>query len=140
MTDEPDPSLQFTLRMPAHPRLIATLRHVVRALEGWVDEETLERTELVASEIVTNAIRHGGSSSDHLVEVDIEATRVTVTMRVRDCGPAFTWRSDRTPQQGDVGGFGLHIANDVADTFTFKHIGTGNEVAFSVSAPPNDSA
>jgi len=139
MSDQhPGSTLHFSLHIQSDPRAIATARRLVRSLEGWADDETLARAELIASEIVTNAIRHGSEPGSGAVEVEIDATPVTLFVRVRDCGPPFAL-TDHVPRPGDVGGFGLHIARGLADSLTVQRQGEGNEVRFTVSAAPSET-
>ncbi|HYZ28128.1 MAG TPA: ATP-binding protein [Thermoleophilaceae bacterium] len=47
-------------RLASHPESIGQARrHARYVLEPYADEDMLERVELVVSELVTNAVRHG---------------------------------------------------------------------------------
>ncbi|GAC1423319.1 MAG: hypothetical protein NVSMB57_16080 [Actinomycetota bacterium] len=125
----------FRLRLPAHPLSVSAARRVLGALEGWINEETLSRAELVTSEIVTNAIRHGSRFPTDEVEVVFEAQMTSLAIRVRDSGSPFPLEV-RTPQPGDIGGFGLQITHRLAKSVTVSRLADsgGNEVVVTLNA------
>lgn len=66
---------------------------------------------LLVSEVVTNAVRHGGASDDHHVIVEIEAAAKVIRVRVLDGG-----RRVPVPREpGADGGFGLHLVEALAE-------------------------
>lgn len=122
--------LRYNLQMPAHPSAVRVARGVVRHLNGALSPDQLDRAETIVSELVTNAIRYG---SPRATDVDLELTVRGSVMHgcVRDHGPAFTLPPVE-PRQDRPGGFGLHIAGQLAADFEVARSGDGNIVSFRV--------
>lgn len=123
-------ALHFTLRLPAHPVSVATARGVVRSLHPVLRDDHLQRAELIISELVTNAIRHG-SRRGAAVDLEMTASRSGLEGCVSDTGPAFS-APTTTPAHDQVGGFGLHIVDRLATTWEVRHSSAGNAVSFVV--------
>ncbi|MFF1921977.1 SpoIIE family protein phosphatase [Streptomyces sp. NPDC058221] len=94
----------------AHDRTTPSIaRTLVRdRLEGWnLDEETIEATELIVSELITNAVRYGNPPLHLRLLLDR-----TLTCEVHDTSPvAPHLRHARTV---DEGGRGLFIVSQLA--------------------------
>lgn len=109
------------LVMPAEAR-----RRVRAALHGSsvrTDEECLENAVLVTSELVTNAIRHGGGLTGFSVTVLDNACEVTVTDRSTRLPSARTPRHDTTP-----GGFGWPIVRRLTNAVAVTVTSTGKTI------------
>lgn len=72
----------------------------------WLPEESHKQLMLLASELVTNAVRHGGAGEDERIGVAVWATDGGVGVEVTDTGPGFT-PAGRTDPLEDPGGWGL---------------------------------
>src|SRR5437868_4733794 len=89
------------LQLSVHPTSAFLARmHVRRTLLGWRREDSTDTAELLASELVTNALRAGGdlaqSHEQALLSPDI------VTLSLYRAGPDIAievWDSNRTPPQ-----------------------------------------
>ncbi|WP_337192106.1 SpoIIE family protein phosphatase [Streptomyces sp. HUCO-GS316] len=90
--------------LDCEPAAVALARRRARAqLEAWgVDEETASNTELIVSELVTNAVRYGSPP----LELRLIHDR-TLTCEVRDAGAAAPHL--RHAATADEGGRGLFI-------------------------------
>lgn len=128
--------LALSLRLPAHPVAVGIARGVVRSLRPVIGEDEHERAELAMSEIVTNAIRHGSTTTDDVVEIDIVAAARRVTAVVRDHGPRFE-PPEGPAGTGQVGGFGLHIVRALGQLQVRREDGR-NAVTFTVANPAPD--
>jgi anti-sigma regulatory factor (Ser/Thr protein kinase) len=94
----------FTLA-PA-PHAVAEARERVMALaEPWVDPARLPDLRLVISEVITNAVRHGGEG-DLLIAVTPKQAFLCV--QVTDTGDGFAPRP-RAYAPDEDGGFGLFL-------------------------------
>jgi anti-sigma regulatory factor (Ser/Thr protein kinase) len=94
----------FTLR-PA-PEAVAQARERVVALaEPWVDGHRISDLRLVISEVITNAVRHGGQG-DMVVAVTPKTGFLCV--QVTDTGDGFAPRP-RAYAPDEDGGFGLFL-------------------------------
>jgi anti-sigma regulatory factor (Ser/Thr protein kinase) len=110
LTGTTSPSLALTL--PAEP---TSVRQVRRALaDGGLDPDLDHTVTLLASELVTNSIRHAG---DH-GEVTFEATLGPAFARVEigDGGPGF----DPDVRHG-AAGFGLRLLDKLASRWGVEH-------------------
>ncbi|MEY9941808.1 SpoIIE family protein phosphatase [Streptacidiphilus sp. MAP5-3] len=101
----------------------ATARHHVRAqLAVWnVDEETAFNTELIVSELVTNAVRHGNPP----MELRLIHDR-TLTCEVRDASPAAPHL--RHAGTVDEGGRGLFIVAQLAQVWGTRYAADGKTI------------
>lgn len=123
--------VRFRIDLPATPASVGAARGLVKLLRHWLDDDQIGRCELVVSEIVTNAIRHGTPTTDGVVSLEMDVTSGTVAACVRDHGPPFaTELSPRLPT--DVGGFGLRIAQQLTTGFRVDRSPVGNEVRFTI--------
>ncbi|WP_328890319.1 ATP-binding SpoIIE family protein phosphatase [Streptomyces sp. NBC_00316] len=112
-----------TWQLRADPTATATARHHVHAqLATWnVDEETAFNTELIVSELVTNAVRHGSPPT----ELRLIYGR-TLTCEVRDTSPAAPHlRHARTV---DEGGRGLFIVAQIAQVWGTRYNADGKTI------------
>jgi anti-sigma regulatory factor (Ser/Thr protein kinase) len=95
----------------------ATTREV---LDGWlsaaVGEDTANAVRLAASELATNAVRHGRLPPDTemrlLVDVDDRTVRVALEQPTSATGAAVVAPEDRR-----LGGFGLAIIDSMTDAW-----------------------
>jgi anti-sigma regulatory factor (Ser/Thr protein kinase) len=94
----------FTVR--AEPRAVPHARErVVELAEPFVDDQRIADLRLVISEVVTNAVRHGGEG-DVLVAVTPKDDYLCV--QVTDTGDGFAPRP-RALEPDEDGGFGLFL-------------------------------
>ena len=91
----------------------AARRQVRRTLAAWGLSRLAEPCELAATELVTNAIRHG----EPPVTLDLECGSRDVRLSVHDAGSATpVWSDDEGPAgQTDEVGRGLAIVAAVSD-------------------------
>jgi anti-sigma regulatory factor (Ser/Thr protein kinase) len=84
-------------------------RHVRAALSAHTDTDTLERTELVVSELVTNSVRYGPGQ------------RITLRLSTRNDGGVVGAVEDqgqgvvaiRKQEVGAIGGLGLRVVDSL---------------------------
>jgi anti-sigma regulatory factor (Ser/Thr protein kinase) len=94
----------FTVR--PEPHSVAGARERVIALaEPFVDGPRVADLRLVISEVITNAVRHGGSGD---VIVGVMAKQDYLCVQVTDTGAGFAPRP-RAFEPDDDGGFGLFL-------------------------------
>jgi anti-sigma regulatory factor (Ser/Thr protein kinase) len=93
------------------PRAVAAARRLVRRMEcGRHCAATIRSAELIASELVTNAIRHGASP----VILEITCDGDTVQVQVSDTSPDLP--TPRHAGDDDEGGRGLRIVHALSDS------------------------
>jgi serine/threonine-protein kinase RsbW len=101
------------LRLPPDLSAPALARHTVRDLLGSLPDPMLARLSLIASELVTNALRHC-SATDPAATMTLVLAPDRVTLTVADAGDGFD-PEHRPPSDDPSGGWGLHVLDVVAD-------------------------
>ena len=97
----------------ATPDAVPAARHALNELTE-VDGQTRSVVELLVSELVTNAVRHG--ASDPHESILLHARRTDGAIRVEVCDEGHGWDSE--PEQGDLlepGGHGLLLVETLAE-------------------------
>lgn len=92
------------------PNAIGVARAVVREAARGLRHEVLEDAVLLTSELVTNAIRHGGSH----IELTADAEPGILVVAVYDDGTAFRVGDLGRPRPEAVSGRGLGMVHRVA--------------------------
>jgi anti-sigma regulatory factor (Ser/Thr protein kinase) len=106
-------TLDWRISVPGVPAIVAIARRLVRAAL-W-DSRRLDDLELVASELVTNAIRHTPSGrTGSLLTLRIRGTAGWARIEVSDLGSG-SWADPSSAAEGDECGRGLVIVNALAD-------------------------
>ena len=111
--------MQISVKIPVQPEAVAMARDTVSRVvaDRRADPRRVEDLRLLTSEVVTNALRHSGMTpgGSLTVAVDIESDRVRVG--VTDDGPGFDPDALRGPSPDDVGGWGLLLVEQLADSW-----------------------
>jgi PAS domain S-box-containing protein len=76
-----------------------------------VPPERLYDAKLLVSEVVTNAVRHGGARQGEHVDLRIALTTDQVRLEVRDPGPGFHDIMPALPETDRGGGYGLYLVD-----------------------------
>jgi anti-sigma regulatory factor (Ser/Thr protein kinase) len=125
------------LELPATTAAASVARLFVRCLcEEWGVGPVSEVAELLASELVTNAVLHAQSA------IELEASRSTTTLRVdvRDVGDSRVALEPRAAPSEAEGGRGLSIVASLADSWGVEESGLGKSVWFTLATPPGIDA
>ncbi len=120
----PRPPLEYTVYVPNDPRAVRICRRALRDILTTHDLHTfIEPAELLASELLGNAIRH---------------TEGPAALKIRQSGHSFrlgAWDTDPTPPTTaptplcDEHGRGLHLVNAYAEDWGWFQVngsGSGN--------------
>lgn len=81
----------LSLELPSRPAAAGAARKALTALNGslhLVSPERLLDAQLLISEVVTNAVRHGGHG-EAPIRVTVQASEETMRVEVCDQGPGF---------------------------------------------------
>jgi two-component sensor histidine kinase len=105
---------------------IARARAVIRDLDVDLGPDVVDDAELLVSEVVTNAIRHGGPT----IRLDLAADGAGLTVRVYD--GARTMPVPRHPDVDVPSGRGLQIVERVASAWGIVLEPTGKTVWFRI--------
>jgi anti-sigma regulatory factor (Ser/Thr protein kinase) len=93
-------------------RAPAAAREAVGSLEGRVDAELIPDAKLLASELVTNSVKYGGSGPVTLAATSEGPAHLRV--EVIDQGVGFEPVARDKPKT-DVGGWGLHLVESLSE-------------------------
>ena len=85
---------------------------------------------LLVSELVTNAVRHGGAGPDRTVCVKLDASKDRVRGEVSDEGPGFDHRATRRTDPIEDG-FGFTLVDQISDRWGVE-IGAETRVWFEI--------
>lgn len=119
---------QFSLRLPGGHIAPAEARRYLRRFHDDLDPELAQIVSLLVSELVSNAVTHGG---DGLVYVDADVTPSSVRVEVEDGGSGFTPPAGGpVPSRGS--GYGLYLLDEMADRWGVEPTGRGSRVWFEL--------
>jgi anti-sigma regulatory factor (Ser/Thr protein kinase) len=95
----------------------AEARRELECLRSRVDDDLVERCKLVATELLTNSVRHAGLDGGQEIELEVRVLPGVVRIEVTDPGRGFDDAAVEVPTPGHpaAGGWGLWIVNEVAD-------------------------
>jgi anti-sigma regulatory factor (Ser/Thr protein kinase) len=99
--------------LPGGPQTAAEARERVAADErvaGPIGNVLL----LLLTELVTNAVRHGGANEGKPVEVGLALSTEGAMVAVTDPGRGFDWRGRAEGRPRDGGGYGLVLVDRMA--------------------------
>lgn len=129
-------SVICTMRVPADPSSVGIVRHeIVQDLTNRdLEEEIVGEAEMVASELLTNAVRHARPLSDGTIRVRWKIRAEVVEVEVTDGGgatvpkpaPRTVWLSS---------GRGLRIVRSLAHEWGVTEDRTGNVVWATLGGP-----
>jgi anti-sigma regulatory factor (Ser/Thr protein kinase) len=127
----------FTVRPEPHSVPQARER-VVELAEPFVDETRIADLRLVISEVITNAVRHGGNGD---VLVGVMPKHDYLCVQVTDTGDGFAPRP-RAFEPDDDGGFGLFLVERLTRRWglTRENHNTRVWFEFAFAAEPSAAA
>ncbi|MFF0001432.1 SpoIIE family protein phosphatase [Streptomyces avermitilis] len=112
-----------TFNLPSHPAIVAQARqHTTNQLTTWHLTDTTFTTELIVSELVTNAIRYGHPP----IQLRLIHHNHTLTTEVSDT--SNTTPHMRRARTYDEGGRGLLLIGQLAQRWGTRHTPTGKTV------------
>jgi anti-sigma regulatory factor (Ser/Thr protein kinase) len=135
-----DDEALLRLDLPDRAAAPAAARKALAALNGslhLVSETRLRDAQLLVTELVANAVRHGGAEDAPVriqVRADVEAMRVEVS----DDGGGFDPHAVDPPSLDRGGGLGLSIVAALAHRWGVEHEG-GTTVWFEIDRPRRDA-
>jgi anti-sigma regulatory factor (Ser/Thr protein kinase) len=88
-------------------------RRAVRALDGAIPASVRDDLLLLLTELVTNAVRHGGVGPDRPLNVTLERRSRCVRVEVVDPGAGFVPGPARATD--GTGGWGLFLVDQIAE-------------------------
>jgi anti-sigma regulatory factor (Ser/Thr protein kinase) len=106
-------SQDLDFELTGGPYAVTAARLALSDIDEHVDESTAFDIRLLVSELVTNSVRHAGAERE-LVRLSVLTKGSTVRVEVSDGGRGFA-PTARTKAQDEVGGWGLHLVDRLAD-------------------------
>ncbi|MET0973182.1 MAG: ATP-binding protein [Thermoleophilaceae bacterium] len=107
-----DARVRFAI--PGGPHAPECARMRLQSHVTWLPEDAHKQLLLLTSELVTNAVRHGGSQESDRIGMAVWATDDGVGVEVTDAGPGFT-PGHREGDVEDPGGWGLVLVESMSD-------------------------
>ena len=118
--------MSFTV--PGGKRAAGVARRSVLSSKLGVPSVMRQRLALLLSELVTNAIQHGGAGEHETIQVRLRSTAKRVRVEVHDPGPRGGEPHDRL--ETETGGFGLLLVDRLADGWGRETTDTGGSLAW----------
>ena len=110
----PQPAIRTTFRLRGGPEAAADARERLAALGEQLSPLTDARVSLLLTELVTNAVRHGGARNGQPIAVTLEHWPGLTRVSVSDPGPGFQWRPPDPRRPPEEGGYGLVLVDRMA--------------------------
>ncbi len=117
----------------AAPR--AARRFLTGVLAGWgASEEAIERAELLVSELVSNAVLHGGAGEVTLLATEIDAVNGAYRVEVRNNGGVEPVM--RRAERDHLSGRGLQLVDHLAVAWGSNTTENQTAVWFELTSSP----
>lgn len=107
-------SFRLDLQLQATLRSIAHARRSLDRIKPLVGDELYEKSKLLLSEIVSNAVKHTSTPEQATVGVSVDLTSDLLSVTVTDTGPGFT-PDKRELHDDQESGWGLWLVQELAD-------------------------
>ena len=125
------PEARAMVQLAPEPRSVAAARRfVAKTLAEWGHEDQCDRACLVASEILTNAVRH----ADTPIALRLHRTPREITVEISDDSTHLPQR--RIPEPDDENGRGLMLVDALADSWGTRLTRTGKSIWFTLLLVP----
>jgi anti-sigma regulatory factor (Ser/Thr protein kinase) len=122
--------------VPGGPRAAGVARRSVLSVQVDLPASIRHRLALLLSELVTNAIQHGGAGPDETVMVRVESTMERVRVEVHDPGSNGIAARDRLEPEG---GYGLLLLDRLSESWGHDRSDSGGSLAwFELTLDPSD--
>lgn len=135
------------LQVPATLNSLGAVRAYVAAAaeQAGIGKSPAYRLRLAVDEIVTNIVTHGHNGGDDagLVRVWAERGEQALTVVVEDTGRAYEPAAlspddlDLPPEEREIGGLGLFLAQHNVDEFRYERLDDRNRHTFVVMLHPD---
>lgn len=114
--------------MPGGTGAASIARRSVTSIEAGLPLGLRHRVALMLSELVANAVQHGGAGSDEIVEVRVASGPQRVRVEVVDPG----WHGGEPPKrvQHPDGGYGLLLVEHLSDGWGREATADGGSLAW----------
>ena len=106
------------IRVKGGPLAASEVRsHLERELADELEQERLGELRLLATEVVSNSVRHGGVDGDGWVTAGVALDAEKVRVEIRDSSIEGEPVPRSPDYEGDGGGFGLLLLDQIASAW-----------------------
>jgi anti-sigma regulatory factor (Ser/Thr protein kinase) len=127
----------FELRLRGGVGAPMHARHALQErLVDILDESVLSDLAVLISEVVTNAVRHGGGGARAHVRIRIELQDDMVTVFVTDPVERFGSSQTPAPRLPRSGGLGLMLLDQLSTRWGVERVDEGTRVWFRLNQAP----
>jgi len=93
----------------------AAARRALDGLRGQLEEEVIDRSALVLTEIVTNSVTHAGLTAAQPIDLDIQVSPGCLRIEVTDEGSRGFDPVATPPYAGQISGLGFWMIDQLTD-------------------------
>lgn len=111
----PETAAELRLEMEGGSKAIPASRRTVEGLDEYIGDRCTEKLRLLVSEVVTNAVVHGGASAAVSLELKMAVSQALIRVEVSDPGGGFVAEAGPPGSSREVGGWGLVLVDQLAD-------------------------
>jgi anti-sigma regulatory factor (Ser/Thr protein kinase) len=109
-----DRAAELRLQLAGQPAAVPAARGAVTGLRPVLDDPCSRKVALLVSELVTNAIIHGGATAAHSLSVEVSVSPHVIRVEVCDPGGGLEAPSASAGAERE-GGWGLVLVDRTAD-------------------------
>jgi anti-sigma regulatory factor (Ser/Thr protein kinase) len=126
-------SAPLQLAVPGDLEAGHVARHAIAASEPMLSPSVQGDLSLLVTELITNAVRHGGAGPDRPVSLEMRRRDGRIRVQVIDAGTDFDPPSPSTPIDSS-GGWGLFMVDQIAERWGVYRAAAGTCVWFELPA------
>lgn len=124
-------SAQIDRSLEASAEAASRARRALADLDAPLPAPVRQDLELLVSEVVTNAVRHGGGADGHAIDMSVRVDERRVRVEVADDGPGFD-PDLPSPTMFQESGWGLFLVRQLSDRWGAERTGRGALVWFEI--------
>jgi anti-sigma regulatory factor (Ser/Thr protein kinase) len=123
----------FALDLPGGVESARLARRAIAANVPTLPPSAQDDVSLLVTELVTNAVRHGGAATDRPLQVEFRRQADRIRVEVVDPGTDFEPPAPRSSGRPS-GGWGLFLVDQVAERWGVRPAPSGTGVWFELPA------
>jgi anti-sigma regulatory factor (Ser/Thr protein kinase) len=124
-------STQIDRSLESGAEAASRARRALNDLSAPLPASVRQDLELLVSEVVTNAVRHGGGPAGEPIEMTVRVDDLRVRVEVADRGPGFE-PSPSPPTMFQESGWGLFLVGQLSDRWGVDRTDRGASVWFEI--------
>jgi anti-sigma regulatory factor (Ser/Thr protein kinase) len=129
----PEPAARTGFSLLGDPSAAAEARERLAAGCRGLSRPATDLAQLLLTELVTNAARHGGARNGTPMDVTIDRSTARLRVAVTDPGPGFEWRARDCGRPLAEGGYGLVLVDRLAECWGIDRGESSTTVWFELS-------